>query len=587
MKKYINLLSDSNKKSTIIFIVLNVILVFVETFSIALIPLVIDFAINENPLLPRYINFFENHLNNLEKSETLFYASIFFILIFILKNIYVIGLVAYQANLVKKFSRDLKKTFFNLYINAPFEIINSYNSSQILRNVENETSNYVMNFFLILKSSKDILLFLTIFLLLLFVNFVSTIVAVSALLFFLILYFFTFYKKLKELGEDLLSSKNNFIKMLLQSLSSIKTIKVGKKENVILNKFLDKVDVFEDARKKINIIQAIPNSLFEVAFVVVIFSLIIFISQLELKNILPILSLYIVSFTRLLPIFSRFGQTLSVLRSSYPSVKHLSSEIEYFKQFKQIEKKSYYPDKELKFENKIEIIDLSFKYLKGSNDVIKNLNLSIDKGKSVGFVGKSGSGKTTLVNLLCGLLSSSKGKITSDNINIFNNIDSWQKKIGLVPQDNYLLDDTVINNILFLDEKQNIDPKKLSDALFYSGVSEFIDKLNKGLDTIVGEKGSILSGGQVQRIALARLLYQDPKILILDEFTNSLDPEGEDFILKKLELLKRKKGKNFFIISHKIKPLKICDEIIVLENGEISKKYNFNEFYERFGSLYG
>tara|TARA_B110000305_G_C19376980_1_gene607522 strand:- start:310 stop:1503 length:1194 start_codon:yes stop_codon:yes gene_type:complete len=395
-----------------------------------------------------------------------------------------------------------------------------------------------------------------------------------------------FYKKLKELGEDLLSSKNDFIKTLLQSLSSIKTIKVGKKENIILNKFLDKVGVFEDARRKINIIQAIPNSLFEVAFVVVIFSSIIFISQLELKNFLPILSLYVVSFIRLLPIFSRFGQSLSILRSSYPSVKHLSSEIEYFKQIKQIEKKSYNTDIELQFEKKIEIIGLSFKYLKDSNDVIKNLNLSIDKGKSVGFVGKSGSGKTTLVNLLCGLLSSSKGKITSDNVDIFNNIDSWQRKIGLVPQDNYLLDDTVINNILFLDEKKNADPKKLSDALFYSGVSEFINKLNKGLDTIVGEKGSILSGGQVQRIALARLLYQDPKILILDEFTNSLDPEGEDFILKKLELLKHKKDKNFFIISHKIKPLKICDEIIVLENGKISKKYSFNEFYERFGSLY-
>ena len=95
-------------------------------------------------------------------------------------------------------------------------------------------------------------------------------VAVSTLLFFLILYFFVFYKKLKELGEDLLSSKNYFIKMLLQSLSSIKNIKVAKKENIILNKFLDKINVFEDARKKINIIQVIPNSLFEVAFVVVL-----------------------------------------------------------------------------------------------------------------------------------------------------------------------------------------------------------------------------------------------------------------------------------------------------------------------------
>ena len=142
-----------------------------------------------------------------------------------------------------------------------------------------------------------------------------------------------------------------------------------------------------------------------------------------------------------------------------------------------------------------------------------------------------------------------------------------------------------VENVENVDQK-NVDQKKLSDALFYSGVSELINKLNKGLDTIVGERGSSLSGGQVQRIALARLLYQDPKILILDEFTNSLDPEGEDFILKKLELLKHQKNKNFFIISHRIKPLKICDEIVVLENGKISKKYNFNQFYKKFSFLY-
>ena len=115
----------------------------------------------------------------------------------------------------------------------------------------------------------------------------------------------------------------------------------------------------------------------------------------------------------------------------------------------------------------------------------------------------------------------------------------------------------------------------------------FINTQKNGLDTKVGEKGSLLSGGQVQRIALARALYLDPEILILDEFTNSLDPDSEDFILRKLEILKKEKNKNFFIISHKIKPLKICDEIFVLENGKISEKYNYNQFYEKFGQLYG
>ena len=141
------------------------------------------------------------------------------------------------------------------------------------------------------------------------------------------------------------------------------------------------------------------------------------------------------------------------------------------------------------------------------------------------------------------IINPSGGVIKIDEKDIARNIIDWQKRIGLVPQENYLLDDTILNNIVFLDEKKNIDKEKLKNAMFYSGVSQFINKLEEGLDTVVGEKGSSLSGGQIQRIALARVLYQDPDVLILDEFTNSLDPENEDFILEQLQLLKKKKIK--------------------------------------------
>ena len=135
-------------------------------------------------------------------------------------------------------------------------------------------------------------------------------------------------------------------------------------------------------------------------------------------------------------------------------------------------------------------------------------------------------------------------------------------------------------------KKKNIDKEKLKNAMIYSGVSQFINKLEEGLDTVVGERGSSLSGGQIQRIALARVLYQDPDVLILDEFTNSLDPENEDFILKQLHLLKKEKNKNFFIITHKMKPLRLCDQIIVLEEGKILQKFSFEEFNKKFSFIY-
>jgi len=297
--------------------------------------------------------------------------------------------------------------------------------------------------------------------------------------------------------------------------------------------------------------------------------------------------LYIISFIRLVPVFGKFGQVISALRSSYPSVLHLNSEFQKLKKFQNIKKKKINKSiDKIEFEKSLNINNIDFEYFNGDKKIFNNFNLSIKKGKSIGFVGKSGSGKTTLINIISGLLSPTKGQITSDNVDISSNIDLWQKKIGLVPQDNFLLDDTILKNIIFLDDENKIDKNRLENAIHYSSLSKFINELSLGINTNVGEGGAFLSGGQIQRIILARVLYNDPEILILDEFTNSLDPKSENHILEKLNLLKIEKNKNLFIISHKMKPLKLCDEIVVLEDGKIFKKYNFDEFYERFHFLY-
>lgn len=586
MEKFVHLFNKNNRKSIFIFIILSIILVLVETFSIALIPLAIDLMLSDNPLIFEYLDFIKYDITSFDQTKILLFGAIFFITLFVLKNIYILGMVTFQEHLYKKFSNQLKKKFYSLYINAPFEVINNYNSSKILRNTDTETTDYLNNFFLILKSGKDLFLFISIFALLLFADFSSTIIAILFLIFFLLIYVFTFFKKLKKLGENKLKAKNYFFKWVLQSFVSIKNIKMSKRENVTIEKFSYAVDMFEDARKKINIIKVIPNSLFEIAFVTILFSSIFIITESEIKNLLPLVSLYVVSFLRLLPIFSRFGSTISALRTSYPSVLHLNSEFLSLEKYKKEEKKKSDKSEIIEFENKIDLVNISFKYLNSKNNIFKNLSFSVEKGKAIGFVGKSGSGKTTLINLLCGLIYPTSGEIKSDGININKNIDQWQKKIGLVPQENFLLDDTILNNIVFLNDEKKIDMKKLQDAIYYSGTSEIIETQERGLETIVGERGSFLSGGQIQRIALARLFYDDPEILILDEFTNSLDPENEDFILKQLQLFKNEKNKNLFITTHKMKPLRLCDEIIVLEQGKILQNYKFEEFVKKYGFLY-
>ena len=302
---------------------------------------------------------------------------------------------------------------------------------------------------------------------------------------------------------------------------------------------------------------------------------------------LPTLSLYIVAFIRMLPIVSRFGSNLATLRTFNPSVILLNREINKLEKYSKLEEQILQSkENSIHFKKDFELKNISFKYNDGEKNIINDLNFKIEKGKCIAFLGKSGAGKTTIINIISGLLKQTSGEILVDKEPINDNIVGWQKNIGLISQENYLLDDTLENNIIFLNDKDSIDKKKLNDAIFYSGVSEFLDELKDGLNTKIGEKGSTLSGGQIQRIALARLIYRDPQLLILDEFTNSLDPVNEDFILEKLNQLKNEKNKTYIIISHKIKPLKICDEIIVLDKGRIIEKFNYQDFFNKYHLLY-
>lgn len=587
MKNYLNLLTKENKKHLILFIVLNIILVFAETFSIALIPLFIDFIISSDPILPNYIGFFETFLATKNKAELINLCIIFFLIIFFIKNFFYISVIIYQASLKKKFNLYLKKKFLSLYIFAPFEIMKAYNSSEILRNTDSEAQNYVTNFFNILKFSKDFVLLFSIFILLMMVDVSSSIISISFLLICVGFYILTFYKYLNNLGLKRLNAVNSVYQWINQTCGSIKDIKISEKENRVLENFSKKVNLHEKTKKMNEIINALPIALFELIFVFVTLFLIKFILLSDTVNILPTLSLYVIAFLRLLPIFSRFGSSVSELRSYNPSVKLLNNEISRLDKYSKIIKKSDRNEiNSLDFSNDIELRDLTFKYTNGNRNIFEKFNFKINKGKSIAFIGKSGSGKTTLINIICGLLKPHQGKIMIDGNSVDENIKGWQQNIGLISQDNYLLDDTLENNIIFLNDKNFIDKNKFDDAIFYSGVSDFLKDLKYGVNTKIGEKGSILSGGQIQRVALARLLYRDPKVLILDEFTNSLDPENEDFILEKLKQLKDKKNKTYIIISHKLKPLKICDEIIILEKGKISEKFNYQEFYNKYNLIY-
>tara|TARA_E500000178_G_C16978501_1_gene734565 strand:+ start:116 stop:892 length:777 start_codon:yes stop_codon:yes gene_type:complete len=247
-----------------------------------------------------------------------------------------------------------------------------------------------------------------------------------------------------------------------------------------------------------------------------------------------------------------------------------------YKKLNLIEKSNSHETQNLKsseifFNNKIEFENTSFSYDK--KEVFKNLNFIIPKNSIIGIYGESGSGKSTLVNLLCGLLNLKEGKILIDEKNINDVKNSWQCKIGYIPQDIYILDDSIKNNIIFNNEDNKNINKDLKNVIDISQLNKLINSLSDGLDTKVGDRGINISGGQRQRIAIARALYHKPDVLIFDEATNSLDDITENNLMDSIYAIK---GKTIIIISHNEKTLNRCEKIFKIESKSIKEIKKIN-----------
>ena len=190
----------------------------------------------------------------------------------------------------------------------------------------------------------------------------------------------------------------------------------------------------------------------------------------------------------------------------------------------------------------------------------------------IGFIGQSGAGKSTLVDVILGLLDSD-GEVLIDNVNILDNLRSWQDQIGYIPQSIYLLDDSIKNNIAFGIEDSNISSSSINAAIKGAQLESFINELPDGIETRIGEDGVRLSGGQRQRLGIARALYHNPRILVLDEATSSLDTNTEDKIIKAINKLRGQK--TILIIAHRMSTIQYCDVVYKIENGSIYPVENY------------
>jgi ATP-binding cassette, subfamily B, bacterial PglK len=227
------------------------------------------------------------------------------------------------------------------------------------------------------------------------------------------------------------------------------------------------------------------------------------------------------------------------------------------------------------FKDKITLDNVSYAYPHSEKTSLDRISLVIEKGESIGFIGKSGAGKTTLVDAILGLLTPQKGDIMIDGTSIYTNLRAWQNSIGYVPQSIFLIDDTLEKNVAFGVPDHLIDLHRLEKALEAAQLEELVTQLPNGLKTMVGERGVLLSGGQRQRLGIARALYHERDILVFDEATAALDNETEASVTESIKSLSG--IKTMIIIAHRLSTLVHCDRIYQLERGSLVKSGSYSE----------
>ena len=562
------ILSKKLKTEAIIILTTIVITTLLEIIGIGLI---IPFFI----IIFEGNSFSENSLifdlvKRFSKDELIKYGAISILFIFFFKNLILSIFSILESKFIWKVKKYLAEKILYIYLVDEKNFVDKGNSSSIITILVKEISLFVHLLINCLIFISESLIFFSVIIIMLLLKpkiFLSLLFFIS--LFFLIIIFLS-KKKITNLSLERIFYDKEYLKYSTQLVDGIREIKIYDQSSFFLNKFFKINNNIFDINWKLEQFQKLPKFWLEYFIILFIFILILFLNNqnFESQNIAIILSFIALAGSRLYPSANKLYQSFQKIKVYHPSYIAISNAIKKldkinFKNSNQFKSKKL---KNLEFNNEIRVENLSFSY--GNHEILKDVNFSIKKNKMIGIYGANGSGKSTLLDLIFGFAQANKGQVFVDNNKITDALDQWQVKISYVPQKIYLVDTSILENIIF---KEKIDANEkliLDSALEKSNLNNVLKNFPDGINTMVGERGSKISGGQQQRIGLARALFRQPEVLVMDESFNAIDQLTSNKIIS---TVKNMKDITRIIVSHNIEILEQCDETYKLSNGTIQK----------------
>jgi ABC-type multidrug transport system fused ATPase/permease subunit len=574
--KILKLFNNSQKKNLIILIFLSFIASCAEILNLAIILPIINvfLGLNNQSTNDIFYNFFS--LFNLQIENILLVLIIIFVCFLIIKAFFLIFVAWKTNNFTFNFIRELSDKLFSQYLTSDYKYITQKNSSELSRNLipELDELNLNLNSFMFVILEIFILIGVMVFLLIL--NPVATIILSLSSFIFGFIYFNLIKKVMGQLGLQRQSAREKQMRFMYEGLSSIKEINIFGRKNFFINRFKKQNSFLAYISIKFNFLSQLPRIIFEIFVIFLIAIIFLYLLNTGESNneITKFIAILFAASLRILPSIYKIFTCLQNIKYTNSSVKVIYDDIN--KNY--LEKKEDTKNERIKINNSIELIVSVYKHNNNEEFNLQNVRIQIPKNKKIGLIGKSGSGKSTILNILTGLISSNNIKLLVDDKIINNNLNNWKKLIGIIPQNIFILNDTIKNNILFGIDENLVKNEKILETIRVSNLTTLISRFKLGINHNLNEKGTNLSGGEIQRIGIARALLNDPKILLFDEATSALDTFTENEILKEINNLK---DKTIFSISHRMNTLKYCDNIYHLEDGQIIDEGNFQKFNKK------
>lgn len=500
-----------------------------------------------------------------DELEFVVFVTVTVIVFYFIKNIYLV-LTAYWQ---QKYRCDVQKyvsvSILKSYLHYPYSYFIKTNSSELLRNVITDADGLMscINSIFSILTQFFIVFLITVFL---FITdpFIASCLVIS-IIFVLLVPIVILGRPIRKTGIKLRENAAACYKNALQAISGIKEIIMYGKQDFFSAEYEASYKKKADNDIRSCVYTSLPGRLIE-AICISALALSLCIKRtggsLDVAMIAQ-LSAFAMAAFKLLPSVSTISQSFNTLILSYPVLTSVHNNISNKENRLLLTNSS---GKTVNFSKQIRYENVAFHYENNEKIIFSNVNVTINKGDVVGIVGPSGAGKTTFVDVLLGLLKNTEGKIFVDGVVLDDeNIVNWRSTIAYVPQTAYLIDDTILANVAF--GQKEIDEKLVSDVLKEAMLQDYINNLPEGVNTVVGERGVAMSGGQRQRLSIARALYTKPEIIVFDEATSALDEKTEKEIMDSVDNLIGKQ--TLFIIAHRLSTLKKCTKILKIENGKV------------------